>query len=352
MADYHLERLDEENAKRWEEFNAASPEGSLFHSLKWKRMAELVSGTPREYFLLFKNETVVGLFPFVEHAVHGFRGFVPASDPLSLPAILKDASDPFALRHAIEELKGMGRDRKKISFICPAILHNETFDTITTYPLFPYADDGDMVLDLSKSTPETIWNAFSSRSGQRKLIRRFEENGFEITEVRSEDDLRLFYQYYEENMKYIGGDLPPFSYFTALRETMPDEIRITLLSKGSLVAGGTFDILDRPRRKVHGVYLSLNKKLPNKYSPSYYLYWKGVNWAWENDFEKFSFGMEYSRDLNEENPRYRIKRDFGAQFEPVFSRIIPLTKIFSLGVRSKKYWDGWQSIRSWDQGVS
>jgi lipid II:glycine glycyltransferase (peptidoglycan interpeptide bridge formation enzyme) len=359
MADYYLERLNEENAKRWEEFNAASPDGSLFHSLKWKPIAERFSRTPWHHFLLYKNDAVVGLFPLIENTIHGFRGFVPASYPMSLPLILKDYSDPFALQYAIEELRGMDGDRKQISFICPATLHSETFDTITTYPLFPYPfsnspyeGEGDMVLDLSESPPETIWNAFSNKKGQRKMIRRFEENGFEITEVRSEDDLRLFYQYYEENMRHIGGNLPLFSCFTEMLKTMSDEIRITLLSKGSLVAGGAFNILDRPRRKVHGVYLSLNRALPNKYSPSYYLYWEAVNWAWENDYEKFTFGREYSNDLNERNPHYRMKRDFGARFEPIFSRMIPLTKIFTLGVKYKNYQAQRQSVRSREQVTS
>src|SRR5690606_14232437 len=124
--------------------------------------------------------------------------------------------------------------------------------------------------------------SFTSDGGQRKLIRRFETDEFEITEVDTEADLQRFYQYYAENMNRKGAVLPPFSYFSELYRTMSDRARVTLLTRGPLVAGGVFNLLDTRRRKVYGLYLSLNKNLPNKYSPSYYLYWEGVNWAWEH----------------------------------------------------------------------
>jgi hypothetical protein len=47
--------------------------------------------------------------------------------------------------------------------------------------------------------------------------------------------------------------------------------------------------------------------------------------------------MEYSTNLEESNPRYRIKRGFGARFEPVHSRILPLTNSFSLALRFRDY---------------
>jgi hypothetical protein len=342
MAEYHLERLTEANAKRWDDFNAASPEGDFFHSLRWKPIAEAQNRSPRHDFLLFKNDAVVGLFPCLEHTIQRFSGLVPASYPMTLHAILEDYRDPVALQCAIEELKRLNGGSKKISFVCPATVRQEAFDAITAYPLYPYPFspgdvEGDMVLDLSRSPPEKLWDSFTARSGQRTKIRQFEKSGFEIREVRTEDDLHLFYRYYAENMKYIGGSLPPLSFFAGLLETMPDEVRITLLSKGPLVAGGTLNILDRPRRRVHGIYLSLNRDLPNKYSPSYYIYWDSLVWAWENHYEKVTFGREYAKDLNDSNPRYRIKRDFGAEFEPVHSRMVPLSRIFAMGVRYKHY---------------
>lgn len=336
MGDYHLERLTDENADEWDRFNSGSPEGSLFHSLKWKRIMEKGSESRMQYYLLYRGEQAFGIFPLVEHKVRFFQGLSPADDPQRLHAILKDYSDPVAIQHVIGALQSIERDRKPLSFIRLSVSHEETLDLITRYTLLRLPDIGDMVLDLSELPPEELWNSFSAKKGQRKFIRRFDENGFSITEADSPEDLDLFYKYYEENIKHIGGKLQPYSRISALRDSMPDDVRITLLSKGSIVAGGMLMIADRSRRILYTTYLSLNRNLPKTYHPSYYLWWDAINWAWDNRLERVSFGAQR---LEEDNPRYRIKYDFGARFQPLHSGMIPLTKTFVMGLK----WGQWRS---------
>jgi hypothetical protein len=247
-------------------------------------MVELRSGIPLQNILLFRNKAVVGLFSFQDHAIYGFRGLVPASDPLSLHAVLGDRPDPIVIRQVMDEFRRISDRRERISFVCVVSTRPELFDAFSASPLFSYPfseyeGEGQMVIDLVRTPPDAIWDSFSNKRGQRKYIRRFDENGFGITDVRSEDELRLFYTYYEENMCRIGGNHLPYSYFLELLRSMPDQVRITVLSKDPLVAGGAFNLLDPDRRCVHGVFLSLNRDLPTKYSPSYYLYWESIRWA-------------------------------------------------------------------------
>ena len=336
MVDYRLERLNDRNAESWERFNDTSAEGSLFHSLKWKQLAEKGSDIKRQYFLLYKGEEVFGIFPFIEHNIHFFRGLSPADDPHRLHAILKDYSDPLAMQFVVKELQNFDGHQKKLSFIRVSASHQETLDSITSHTLIPLPDIGDMVLDLSESPPEKIWSTFSAKKGQRKFIRRFDENGFSLAEADSPDDLDIFYKYYEENINHIGGKLQPYSRFSELWNSLADDTRITLLSKESIVAGGMCMIADKLRKTVYTTYLSLNRNLPGTYHPSYYLWWEAINWAWENHFEKVSFGAQR---LEEKNPRYRVKYDLGARFNPMYARLIPLTKSFAMGMR----WGRWRS---------
>jgi len=190
-----------------------------------------------------------------------------------------------------------------------------------------------MVLDLVRSPPEAIWNSFSARSGQRTKIRQFEKRGFETSEVRSEEELCDFYRYYAETMKHLGADRLPLSFFLDLRRTLGDHVRIMMLANGPLVAGGTLTILDPERKRAHGVFLAMNRDLPNRFSPSYGIYWEEITWAWEHRYETFTFGREFVRDLTDQNPRYRLKRAFGGTFEPRHTRIVPLTCPFALGLR-------------------
>lgn len=330
MDDLRFERLNEENAEDWEQFNNYSEEGSFFHSLKWKQIAEKSSDIRDHYSLLYRNENVIGIFPFVGDNFYRFGGLAPARDPQRLHAILKDSGDPFAMRHIIGELRRLGRN-SRISFLHVSTLHQETLNTISDIPSFVLPDRGDMILDLSKNSPETIWDTFSAKKGQRKFIRRFEKKGFGITEAKSVDELKLFYGHYYNNIKFIGEEPQPFTRFTDLCDGMSDDVRVTLLAKGSLIAGGMLMVTDKPRRKIHTLYLSLNRDLPNTYHPPYYLWWDAINWAWENHYEKIGFGVQA---FDENSPRYRIKYDFGARIDAMmYSRVIPLTKLFSIGVK-------------------
>jgi lipid II:glycine glycyltransferase (peptidoglycan interpeptide bridge formation enzyme) len=335
MADYHLERLDGNNAVKWEEFNNNSPEGSFFHSLKWKKIIEKNSDFRTHYFLLFKNKSISGIFPFIERNIYLFTGFIPGPDPAYLNAIIQDYNDPSVMHYVINNLQTMNEKHKKLSFICFSTLHKETIDTIKNYPVFPYADEGHMMLNLREFPPEKIWDNFSAKKGQRKFIRRFDENGYSLTEIHSLEDLKLFYKYYQENINFIGGTLRTFSHFTDLWNNLSsNEMRITLLSKNSTIAGGVLMFKFKPQKTVYLHYLSLNRNLPNTYHPSYYLFWEAINWAWNNEYEKISFGAQH---LDENNPRYRIKNEFGGNFEPIYSKMIPLTKLFTLGYKCKQY---------------
>lgn len=336
--DYHLERLSDENADDWDQFNNTSSEGDLFHSLKWKEIIEKGSDTRTQYYLLYKGEEVFGLLPLVEHNVHFFRGLSPVNDPHLLCAILRDYSDPSAMEYVVGAFRSIKFDRKPLSFVRLSVSNEETLDRITRYTLFRLPDIGDMVLNLSEVPPEELWKTFSAKKGQRKFIRRFDENGFCVTEAESQEDLDLFYKYYAENIKHIGGKPQPYSRISELRGSMSGDVRITLLSKGSVVAGGMLMISDRSRRILYTTYLSLNRNLPKTYHPSYYLWWEAINWAWDNHLVKVSFGAQR---LEEENPRYRIKYDFGARFQPIHSGTIPLTKAFAMGLK----WGQWRSIR-------
>jgi lipid II:glycine glycyltransferase (peptidoglycan interpeptide bridge formation enzyme) len=113
-------------------------------------------------------------------------------------------------------------------------------------------------------------------------------------------------------------------------------MRITLLSKKSLIAGGLLMFPNKLKKTVYFSYLSLNRNLPNTYHPTYYLWWEAINWAWNNNYENISLGAQY---FDENNPRYRIKNEFGAKFKPIYSKLISLKKIFTLGYKCYRYFD-------------
>ena len=336
MGDYSLERLDADNAGLWENFNNTSHEGSFFHSLKWKQIIDNTTQARTQYFILFKDADIFGIFPFVERKIQFFNGLVPMPGFGHNNAIILNPHDASALQYVLREFREITIDHKKISFICLSALHKETLENIKIYPTYPYKNDGNMILDIRQFPPDKIWDTFTAKKGQRKFIRRFDESGFRLTELKSYDDLKLFYQYYKENIDFIGGKLQTFSHFDLLWHalSLSDEMRITLLSKGSTVAGGVLMFTHKPQKTVYLQYLSLNRSLPNTYHPSYYLFWEAITWAWKNNYEKLSFGVQ---NLDENNPRYRIKSEFGGNFEPLHSKMIMVSNILNAAQRLHHY---------------
>lgn len=216
-------------------------------------------------------------------------------------------------------------------------MHKEVINNIVNFPIFPYRDDGNMILNLRESPPKKIWENFSAKKGQRKFIRRFDEMGFSVTELNLHDDLKIFYKYYKENINFIGGNPHTFSHFTDLWDNLvSDELRITLLSKNSTVAGGLLMFVYKPQKTVYFQYLCLNRNLPNTYHSTYYLFWEAINWAWNNNYEKISYGAQNFEGTNQ---RYKIKNECRGNFEPIYSKMIPLTKIFTIGYKYKQYID-------------
>jgi hypothetical protein len=337
MVDYYIEYLNEDNALIWDEFNKNSEEGSFFHSLQWKKVIDNTSDINSKYYLLFKNDHIHGIFPFIERKIYFFTGLVPLQGFGHNNAILLDANNAPALQNAIQEIN---KHHQRISFISLSTLHERIIDNLRDYSIFPYEDNGNMMLDLRESPPERIWNNFSAKIGQRKYIRRFDEKGFKIVEVNSLDDLKLFYKYYKENINLIGGKPQSLSHFMYLWNLFSsDKMRITFLSKDSIIAGGLLMFADRPRNTLYFTYLSLNKNLPNTYHPTYPIFWEAINWAWDNKYNKISFGAQR---FDTKSPRYRIKNQFGATFEPLYSRMLSLSNFFTLTFKCKQYTSGYK----------
>ncbi len=74
-----------------------------------------------------------------------------------------------------------------------------------------------------------------------------------------------------------------------------------------------------PGKGLNFEYLALNRNIPNRYTPTYPLFWEGIVWAWEHGIERISFGQQ---KFEPDNPRFRNKLKFGAEFVPIHSRIV------------------------------
>jgi len=321
---YSIELLSGNNAHQWEEFNAHSREGTLFHNLRWKEILEEEFGLNLKYYLIRDDRKVIGICPFIARSVGLFQGLesIPHSEYTN--AILDDSFDASQIDHLLSLFK------TECSFLQIDTYNPEIPNTIT-YSNFLSEDAGNMVLNLKQKPPEVVWETLSKKT--IKSIRRFDKEGFEIHELSRRSDIEQFYRYYAKNVAHIKGEILPLTFFERLWDAFsPGELRVAVLVKNDLCAGGTLALLEPVRKTVYYEYLALNRDLPH-YTPDHYLSWDLIKWASDNDYEKISFGRQR---LDPDNPRFRYKAKFRAEHIPIHSRLVIFSKAMSMLYQLKR----------------
>jgi hypothetical protein len=321
---YSIELLSGSNVHQWQEFNAHSREGTLFHDLRWKKILEKEFDLETKYYLIQDGREVVGICPFISQSAGFYQGLknIPHSEFTNV--ILNDSFDASQIDPLLS-LFTTECSFLHIDTYNPDILNNITYSNLLG------GDVGNMVLNLKQKLPEVIWETLSKKT--IKSIRRFDKEGFEIHELSRRSDIEQFYWYYAKNVAHIKGEILPLTFFERLWDAFsPGELRVTVLGKDDLCAGGTLALLEPVRKTAYYEYLALNRDLPH-YTPDHYLSWDLIKWAWDNDYEKVSFGRQR---LDPDNPRFQIKAKFGAEHIPIHSRLIIFSKTMSTLYRLRR----------------
>ena len=325
---FRIEELDDTNIKLWEEFNHEMDEGTFFHTTKWKQILESLGNIPY-YFLIFDDYRPVGICPFFETRIKGFKGIatLPLSDYNHI--IVRD-NDPSIINFIRKELELIAK-KKSWSFVIFNSL-DKNFENKLNTSFFPNYSIGTMVLDIEKLNPDKIWNEiFTKKRKQRTYINRFKTEGFQIREIKTIKDLKTFYKYYIKNIKHINGIEYPFSHFMDLYELyFPKNLHMNLLYKGDFIAGGSINFLDEPKKTIHLRYLAFNRDMPLRYRVPYIIIWDAIKKADKIGFKKVSLG---STANDKDHPGYKLKRNFGSNYENTYSILMPTSKLFKLGYK-------------------
>lgn len=324
---YRLEYLNSTNAHLWEDFNQKSHEGTFFHTLKWKKILESL-GYVSHYIIIFKDDELIAICPFFETYIKRFKGITTLLKSDYNHVIFKD-NDPDAIQYLRKELVSIAK-KNSWSFIVIHSLDCNFKNNFDTH--LEYISLGNMVLDIEKLNTDKIWNeVFTNKIRQRKFINRFRRDGFELEDLVSREDMKIFYDYYIKNIKFLKAEGYPYSHFRDLCNTyFPKNLNITLVHKKDVIAGGLLMFLDHSKKTMYIRYLALNRDLPNTYHTPYILYWDALEKANKLKFKKVCFG---TTPKDHDNPNFRIKRNFGCNYENSYSILLPISKVFRVGYK-------------------
>ena len=208
-----IEPLRDEN--EWENFVSKSPNGTFYHTLKWKEILE--KSFPYESLYLVirdSNDKLIAVCPFfVTKKLWPFKilDSLPGSDFGGL--LIKEAYKKEGANALKDYFKELSSD-KGITYTKMRLSDPELCEYLKIKASKVYTHSGTMVLDLKEKPMDFIWNkVFTSKGRQRLFIRRFERDGFQIREAGNEADLNKFYTLYYNNITHIGGLPYPFSFF-------------------------------------------------------------------------------------------------------------------------------------------
>lgn len=296
--------------REWESFLQASPEGTFFHSLKWKEVIQKSFPHSALYLTIRDaNGRVVGICP--GFLVSSLSNRVYYSMPHS------DYGGPVIAEHYVEQaslsLRSFLRNfcsEKGIDYAKICFTNDKLEQSFNSGPRIGYVDTskGIVEIDLKAKSSDYIWNKILSKN-RRWKIRRYERDGFQAQEARSRSDLRDFYNIYCKNMKYIGASPHPYEFIENMWSLLyPENLRIWLVGKDRKTGG---ILVFKYGRRTYWSYAGIDRKQCGSVSVVPYLLWKEIKAAEEEGYRYVSLGGTPS---DPRSPHYLQKIRMGGTY--------------------------------------
>jgi hypothetical protein len=297
------------NNSEWESFLQTSPNGTIYHSLRWKEVIQR-SFPHKALYLTIKdaNGRLTGICP----------GFIMKSTNLKMycstpysdyggPVITKryPQQASLSLLNFFQNFcSEKGIAYAKICFMEDKLAH--FFKSPLSYE---DASRGTMELDLKATSSDFIWNKLFSQNTRRK-IRLIERDGFQAQEAQTKSDLKDFYDLYLNNMKYIGALPYSYNFMKNMWEILyPQNLRIWLIERERRIGGM---LIFKSEQKTFAAFMGIDRsQFYSKYRIFPFLIWKEIRTAEEEGIRYVSLG-ETSSDPK--NPHHIQKQELGATF--------------------------------------
>ena len=204
----HVQSLTPEREPEWERFVQRHPQGSIFHTLPWKRFLSTYRGYEPHYRMALKGDVVQGVLP-----LFSVKPLFAPKRLVSMPFCIAGgicADTPEAVQALADSAQTLCRDlnanyvelRHRL-----AIPGNWTDNT--TYTRFH--------LDLAQGE-EAIWSGL--RKSMRRAIKKSESHGMTVDLFNNDFD--LFFKLYSRDQKRFGTPITGYRYLKWLYETFPE----------------------------------------------------------------------------------------------------------------------------------
>jgi len=293
--------IDPSKDKRWDEFVADHPQGTVFHLSNWARVLQKTYGYIPCYFILEdSNKKIKAGWPFflVRSWLTGTRLVcLPFTDEC-LPLVIS-CQNIELLFAAVRERAGKEKgDYIEVRGEHPNVsLQSLHFENHSYYRLFR--------LDLSQGR-DSLWEGF--RGSVRNRVRRAKRANLIIAKSETEEGMRDFYLLNLTTRKKHGMLPQPYIFFeTIWQELVLNGLGFVLIAKyqGVPIAGGVFFVY---KDTIYSKF-SASERSYLKYCPNHLVKWHIIQYGCENRFKYLDSGrasqdnrglMDFKRSLGME----------------------------------------------------
>lgn len=317
-----VETLFSEN--EWEEFVLSHPDGTFFHTLRWKKIIEASFSVESRYLVIkTSDDMIVGvcpLFSILKFKMIRILDSLPFSD-FGGPLFRSDY-----LLEGTNVLLNYLKNTEHLMYTAYANIKTQNESVCNIFKNNGSIIDtsiGLMSLDLNEKNIDYVWN-YIFTAKQRKYIRRFDNDGFCIRFAEKEEDLTKFYELHSINMKQKKVKPFPYGFYKNIfKELFPKYFNIALIEiNGKCVGAGIFYIFP-DKKTIYMTGVGLDKTLSSRYKLYFKLRWETIAYASMLNIKNICFG---STPTDKDSKNYIIKSSFGAEFDQQYLIHHPINK--------------------------
>lgn len=309
----NIRPLKENELRKWDDFVAAHPLGTLYHTSSWQKVIKTAFSLKPFYLILEDDkQSIKAGMPLFE--INGITGkkleCIPNAqvcDPLVSNQADYDKLMQFILSYLQENHLKCAEIKLSSFFPEKNNGHSTSLDEYSTY-----------LLDITR--PLTEIEAGLHKSCIRRRIKKAEKNGIELVVGGSLNDMKIFYKLYVKMRKSIGLLPQPLNFFSALWQHLANDDNLEILHAKYQNEIISSLLLTKYRNTVvyeYGASASDAAQL----SPSTFLLWEAIKRSISQGYEKFDFG----RTSKDQQSLALFKKRWGTKQENLTYIYLPET---------------------------
>jgi len=302
----------DETASQWDAIVESSPNGTLFHTWKWLKIAEQYSGSRLYPLIFFKGSEPIGLVPLFFKNEHGLRMVFSPPPHLALLFLGPILSEKTEQRSYKTESSWIEMQNQMDLFLREQLRPHYTMissapgvfdDRPFRWAGYQIDNAYDYVSDIGTGT-ETLWQELPKNF--RQDINRSAKHGITI-ERGGERELVEIYDLLVQRYREQGRPVKvPKAYLIDLYRAFSDHIQVFVAKYEGKIVTGSIELVHRDQ--VGSWIGNLKPMIDISPSPNGILLWEIIKYATTKGYREY---LVYGAAGNE-----RLHRYYATKFNP------------------------------------